>query len=63
MEVRSSLFRQAQGVFQFRLLGSTFAITSCRPRLLVGNMFDIPQSDEWKTYTEFGRQFGAFNFP
>ena len=23
-------------------------------------MFDIPQSKEWETYTEFGKKFGKF---
>ena len=31
-----------------------------RPKPIVGNMFDIPQSNEWVTYTDMGKKFGKF---
>ncbi|KAF7346479.1 Cytochrome p450 [Mycena sanguinolenta] len=29
-----------------------------KPRFLVGNLFDVPAVSPWKTYTEWGKQYG-----
>jgi len=31
-----------------------------RPHLILGNMKDIPQSEEWVGYTDIGKRFGTF---
>lgn len=33
-----------------------------KPKPIVGNLFDVPKETAWLTYTEWGKQYGAYAY-
>lgn len=54
----------ALGAFSIYYVFFKIAVTSVplppgpKPRLIVGNLTDMPKSSEWLTFTEWGKKYG-----